>query len=76
MSVYRYSGVLTSLNIAGQDIILHPDSLVELPADNPYIQRLLAVGVLKPATGCESNAADGAARSTSKGRRKARRGAK
>ena len=72
MSVYRYSGVLTSLNIAGQDITLHPNSLVELPADNPYIQRLQAVGLLKPIAEPKNSAADAPA----KGAAKAKRGAK
>lgn len=44
---YIYRGVRTSLNIAGQDVLLCPGAAVELPEDSPYVQRLLHEGKLE-----------------------------
>lgn len=49
MTSYLYRGVRTSLNIAGQDVLLCPGAAVELPEDSAYVQRLLHEGRLKPA---------------------------
>ena len=49
MTSYLYRGVRTSLNIAGQDVLLCPGAAVELPEDSAYVQRLLHEGRLMPA---------------------------
>lgn len=46
---YQYSGPMSGVTLAdGQEVMLHPGSEVELPAEHDYTQTLLALGYLKP----------------------------
>lgn len=46
---FIYSGPLSGVTLAdGQEVLLHPDTEVELPEDNPYVQTLQALEHLTP----------------------------
>lgn len=46
---YRYSGPISGVTFAdGQEVLLLPDSEVELPEDHDYTQTLQALGHLTP----------------------------
>lgn len=46
---FRYSGPLSGVTLAdGQEVMLHPDTEVELPEGNDYVKTLQALGHLAP----------------------------
>ena len=71
MTSYLYRGVGTSLNIAGQDVLLCPGAAVELPEDSVYVRRLLHEGKLTPAAAQQEqpDAAKSAAKKSKGGRK-------
>ena len=71
MTSYFYRGVRTSLNIAGQDVLLCPGAAVELPEDSPYVQRLLREGKLETAAAHQeqTDAAKSASKKSKGGKR-------
>ncbi len=46
---YRYTGPMSGVTLnAGQEVMLFPNTEVELPEDHEYTQTLLALGHLTP----------------------------
>ena len=48
---YRYCGPLSGVTLEdGREVMLHPGREVLLPADNPYVQALVAQGFVTEVT--------------------------
>lgn len=46
---YRYTGPMSGVTLNdGQEVMLHPNTEVELPEDHDYTRTLLALGHLTP----------------------------
>lgn len=47
MKIYTYSGPLSGVTLDdGREVLLHPDSTVEMPEENEYVKTLEALGYL------------------------------
>jgi hypothetical protein len=48
---YLYNGPLSGVTLdSGEEVMLHPGKEIPLPADNPYVQSLVAQGLLTETT--------------------------
>ncbi|MDD2870085.1 hypothetical protein [Neomegalonema sp.] len=56
MSLYRYSGPASAVTLEGSaETILIPGSVVELPADSPWVKTMIARGLLTLARPAEES---------------------
>lgn len=50
MKAYTYSGPMSGVTLDdGREVLLHPNSAVELPEENEYVKTLIALGYLSEA---------------------------